>query len=173
MCFDYIKAFWQRIRSSQVSIGHSYNLLDVNLRKILNVETASSQRISVHEIGSTPFFHANMYIHLQVNQVHDQNSISRQNRAALLPKKSKVDLLSLLGDSGDQEYPIYMQGTTFKHVSMHKMKILCSCFLIACMFLGPTLYTLCTAVIDLDERTMTIIKSNPKQGVVSYIFKIA
>ncbi|KAL7611190.1 hypothetical protein Lser_V15G09954 [Lactuca serriola] len=136
-----------RIRSSQVSIGHSYNLLDVNLRKILNVETASSQRISVHEIGSTPFFHANMYIHLQVNQVHDQNSISRQNRAALLPKKSKVDLLSLLGDSGDQEYPIYMQG--------------------------PTLYTLCTAVIDLDERTMTIIKSNPKQGVVSYIFKIA
>ncbi|KAI3501369.1 hypothetical protein L1887_29235 [Cichorium endivia] len=136
-----------RIRSSQVSIGHSYNLIDVNLRKILNIETASNQRISVHEVGSTPFFHANMYLHLQINQVHDQNSKTRQNRAALLPKKSKVDLLSLLGDTSDQEYPIYMQG--------------------------PTLYTLCTAVIDLDERTMTLIESNPRKGAISYVFTIA
>lgn len=43
-------------------------------------------------------------------KVHDQNSISRQNRAALLSKKSKVDLLSLVGDTGDQKYPIFMQG---------------------------------------------------------------
>nr|XP_043606381.1 uncharacterized protein LOC122578474 [Erigeron canadensis] len=135
-----------RIRSSQVSVGHCYNLIDVNLRKILNVETASSQRLSLHDIGSTPFFHANMYLHLEVDQVHDLNSISRQNRAALLPKRSKADFLSLLGDMDDQEYPIYMKG--------------------------PTLYTLCTAVIDLDERTLAITEANPGKGEVSYVFKM-
>nr|GEV41451.1 receptor-like serine/threonine-protein kinase At4g25390 [Tanacetum cinerariifolium] len=51
---------------------------------------------------------------------------ARQNRAALLPKTSKHDLISLIGDTADQKYPIYMQG--------------------------PTLYTLCTTVIDLDEE---------------------
>ncbi|KAK8583678.1 hypothetical protein V6N12_067940 [Hibiscus sabdariffa] len=35
---------------------------------VLNVETASRLRVSVHEVGSTPFFHANMYLHLQVQQ---------------------------------------------------------------------------------------------------------
>ncbi|KAK9053009.1 hypothetical protein SSX86_029639 [Deinandra increscens subsp. villosa] len=136
-----------RIRSSLVSVGHSYNLIDINLRKILNVETASSQRLSVHEVGSTPFFHANMYLHLEVDQAHDQNSISRQNRAALLPKKSKQDLLSLLGDTDDHKYPIFMQG--------------------------PTLYTLCTAVFDLDERTLAITEANPRKGEVSYVFTMA
>lgn len=136
-----------RVRSSEVSVGHSYNLIDLNLRKIVNVETASSQRLSVHEIGSAPFFHANMYLHLEVDQLHDENSISRQNRAALLPKTSKNDLISLLGDTTDQKYPIYMQG--------------------------PTLYTLCTAVIDLDERTLSIIEDNPRKGQFSYVFRIA
>ncbi|XP_076883214.1 uncharacterized protein LOC143531915 [Bidens hawaiensis] len=136
-----------RIRSSQVSVGHSYNLMDVNVRKILNVETASSQRLSVREVGSTPFFHANMYLHLKVDQVHDENSICRQNRAALLPKKSKQDLISLLGDTCDHKYPIFMQG--------------------------PTLYTLCTAVIDLDERTLSITEANPRKGEVSYVFNMA
>ncbi|KAM0059841.1 putative peptidase C45 [Helianthus debilis subsp. tardiflorus] len=136
-----------RIRSSLVSVGHSYNLIDVNLRRILNVETASSQRLSVHEVESTPFFHANMYLHLEVDQVHDQNSISRQNRADMLPKKSKQDLLSLLGDTDDHKYPIFMQG--------------------------PTLYTLCTVVIDLDERTLAITEANPRKGEVSYVFTMA
>lgn len=59
----------QRIQASAVSVGHSYNLIDIPTRKIINVETASKNRISVHEIGAKPFFHANMYLHLQVPQV--------------------------------------------------------------------------------------------------------
>ncbi|KAL3322098.1 hypothetical protein AABB24_039630 [Solanum stoloniferum] len=58
-----------RIHSSEASVGHSYNLIDTRTRRILNVETASRNRISVREIGETPFFHANMYLHLQVKQV--------------------------------------------------------------------------------------------------------
>lgn len=62
----------QRIESSEVSVGHSYNLIDIKARRILNVETASRKRFSVCEIGATPFFHANMYLHLQVEQVSNR-----------------------------------------------------------------------------------------------------
>ncbi|KAL5750003.1 hypothetical protein ACOSP7_024606 [Xanthoceras sorbifolium] len=136
-----------RIRSSEVSVGHSYNLIDIKRRQILNVETASKKRVSVYNIGPTPYFHANMYLHLQVQQVLDENSISRQNRATVLPKGSKDDFLSLLGDTTDAKYPVYMTG--------------------------PTLYTLCTAVIDLDEQTLTIIEGNPKKGEVSHVFSMS
>ncbi|KAI4315495.1 hypothetical protein L6164_028295 [Bauhinia variegata] len=136
-----------RIHSSEVSLGHSYNLIEISTRRIFNVETASRKRISVYEVGKTPFFHANMYLHLRINQVQDENSICRQKRAAVLTKESKEDFLSLLGDTDDKKYPIY---TT-----------------------GPLLYTLCTAVIDLDEQTLSIIEGNPKRGVASHVFSIS
>ncbi|XP_027081575.1 uncharacterized protein LOC113781580 isoform X1 [Coffea eugenioides] len=136
-----------RIRSSEVSVGHSYNLIDTGTRRILNVETASRTRVSVLEVGETPFFHANMYLHLQVHQVQDENSLTRQKSAALLPKSSKIDFLSLLGDTSDKTYPIYMTG--------------------------PVLYTLCTVLIDLDDNTLSITEGNPKQREPSYVFSMS
>ncbi|XP_008348749.1 uncharacterized protein [Malus domestica] len=133
-----------RIKSSEVSVGHSYNLIETRTRKIMNVETASRKRVSIYEVGATPFFHANMYLHLQVNQLLDENSIARQSRAAALRKRSKDNFLSLLGDTDDPKYPIYM--------------------------IGPLLYTLCTAVIDLDEQTLSIVEGNPRKGKISHIF---
>lgn len=44
-------------------------------------------------------------------KAQDESSISRQKRAVLLPKGSKDDFLSLLGDMDDKKYPIYMTGT--------------------------------------------------------------
>ncbi|RWW23018.1 hypothetical protein BHE74_00021505 [Ensete ventricosum] len=61
-----------RICSCNVAVGHSYNLVDVRSRRILNVETASKNRFSIREVGKKPFFHANMYLHLQVEQVHSE-----------------------------------------------------------------------------------------------------
>ncbi|KAL5993685.1 hypothetical protein ACLOJK_040938 [Asimina triloba] len=55
----------KRIQSSNVSVGHSYNLIDVHSRRIWNVETASKNRISVKDIASKPFFHANMPDHMR------------------------------------------------------------------------------------------------------------
>ncbi|CAN0910396.1 hypothetical protein LINGRAHAP2_LOCUS26267 [Linum grandiflorum] len=137
----------RRIHAYEVSVGHCYNLIYMPDRKIVNVETASKKRVSVREVGSTPFFHANMYLHLQVDQVQDDNSKSRQDRAAVLEQRSKEDFLSILGDTGDKRYPIYMNG--------------------------PTLYTLCTAMIDLDKQTLSIIKGNPKQGEISHVFSMS
>ncbi|KAJ8768567.1 hypothetical protein K2173_022678 [Erythroxylum novogranatense] len=137
----------RRLQSSEASVGHSYNLIDVRTRKILNVETASRKRVSVHEVGATPFFHANMYLHHQIKQVQDDNSKSRQKRAAVLPKRSKEDFLSILGDMDDEKYPIYMTG--------------------------PTLCTLCTTIIDLDNQTMSVMEGNPKNGEYSYVFSMS
>ncbi|CAI9094230.1 OLC1v1029930C1 [Oldenlandia corymbosa var. corymbosa] len=136
----------KRIGSSEVSVGHSYNLIDTRSRRILNVETASGSRISIHEVLETPFFHANMYLHLQVQQMHDENSISRQKRASFLPKGSKSEFLSVLGDTKHEKYPIYMTG--------------------------PVLYTLCTALFDLDEKTVSITERNPKNTEPSFVFAL-
>ncbi|XP_062074483.1 uncharacterized protein LOC133778540 [Humulus lupulus] len=136
-----------KIRSSEVSVGHSYNLIEIGRRRIVNVETASRNRVSIHEIGKTPYFHANMYLHLQVPQLQDENSISRQRKAAVLPKNTTEEILAVLGDSEDPKYPIYMTG--------------------------PTLYTLCTAVIDVDQQTLSIIQGNPHKREVSHIFDLS
>jgi len=66
-----VSLFHQRIQSSEVSLGHSYNLIETKTRRIFNVETASRKRISVYEVGEVPFFHANMYLHLPINQASD------------------------------------------------------------------------------------------------------
>ncbi|XP_022881303.1 uncharacterized protein LOC111398572 isoform X2 [Olea europaea var. sylvestris] len=80
-------------------------------------------------------------------KAHDDNSLCRGERAALLPKRSKSDFLSLLGNNKDAKYPIYMTG--------------------------PLLYTLCTAVIDLDEQTFSIMEGNPKETEASFVFSMS
>lgn len=136
----------QCIHLPNISVGHSYNLIDVRKRRLLNVETASKNRISVLEIGSNPFFHANMYMHLEISQANDVNSICRQKRAAEIPKSSQKEILSLLGDTSDENYPIYMQG--------------------------PTLCTLCTIVFDLDQKTLSLYNGNPKFENVALTFPL-
>lgn len=85
---------FQRIRSSGASVGHSYNLIDTRARRILNVETASRNRISVREVQETPFFHANMYLHLQIQQV-DANNTASQLCLFTLPEQ--IDANSMIG----------------------------------------------------------------------------
>ncbi|KAK6935470.1 Peptidase C45 [Dillenia turbinata] len=80
-------------------------------------------------------------------RVQDKNSTSRQRRAAELPKRSKTDFLQLLGDGKDPKYPIYMRG--------------------------PTLHTLCTTMIDVDEQTLTIFEGNPKEELTSHVFQMS
>ncbi|KAK3434274.1 hypothetical protein EUGRSUZ_D01784 [Eucalyptus grandis] len=133
--------------SAEASVGHSYNLINLNARRNRNIETTSRTQLSVNEVDEMPFSHANVYLHLQVKQVEDENLISRQKSSAVLPKNSKQDFLSLLGDTDDEKYSIYISG--------------------------PTLYRQCTALVDRDEQTLSIIKGNPKKGEVSHIFSLS
>ncbi|KAG6602696.1 hypothetical protein SDJN03_07929, partial [Cucurbita argyrosperma subsp. sororia] len=78
--------------------------------------------------------------------VQDENSTSRQKQADVQPKVSKNDFLSTLGDMDNKKYPIYMTG--------------------------PTLYTLRTALIELDKQTLSIIQGNLKENVISHVFSL-
>uniref|UniRef100_A0A7I4EMF7 Peptidase C45 hydrolase domain-containing protein n=1 Tax=Physcomitrium patens TaxID=3218 RepID=A0A7I4EMF7_PHYPA len=113
----------KRVCLSNRSVGHNYNIMDTNEGKMMTVEAASKGRWSVKEIGAEPFFHANMH------RCADRYS-----------KLSRDDMLSLLGDTTDEPYPVYMQG--------------------------PKLVTLCTAVFDLYVLSCTIFQGNPEKQVV-------
>ena len=146
---------------------------EVNHRSVLAILTSEQKSfnplyelLQVYNHTSTSPFSA--------VQVQDENSLTRQKSAALLPKSSKIDFLSLLGDTSDKTYPIYMTGCLWKSVTFFsavRLSILC---LMPFAFLtGPVLYTLCTVLIDLDENTLSITEGNPEQREPSYVFSMS
>ncbi|EFJ31230.1 hypothetical protein SELMODRAFT_88965 [Selaginella moellendorffii] len=129
----------KRIQNPTLSAGHCYNLLDINAKMIFNVETASKQRFTYLQISEAPYFHANMYLRLDVSQqVSNDSSLHREKRAAEMPKNSLEEILAVLGDGSDELYPIYMAG--------------------------PKLCTLVTVVFDASSRTMTLYHGNPAKS---------
>lgn len=107
-------------------------------------------------------------------KIQDENSKTRQERAASLPKESKSDFLSVLGDIEDKRYPIYMTGK-YSNLSFDPFVLYHLLHQVyhshsSLRFSGPTLYTLCTAIFDLDGRTLSIIEGNPKEGKVTHLF---
>jgi hypothetical protein len=59
------------------------------------------------------YSHENMYKHLNQEQLSDTSSIHRQRRIDEFPvPKSAQDLLDILGDHKDAEYPIYRTPST-------------------------------------------------------------
>ncbi|GBG92460.1 hypothetical protein CBR_g55541 [Chara braunii] len=130
----------KRVTIGNLSAGHNYNIADLNRRKIVTVETASKGRFSLKEIdGPDAYFHANSYLRLSIEQTVSPSTKAREARFAALPLPRSVDdILRLLADDEDKSYPIYMQG--------------------------PTHYTLCTALIDLDRHLLTIYVGKPTIG---------
>jgi hypothetical protein len=93
----------------------------------------------------------------------------------------------LLRDTTDELYPVYMQSTSSSFFLSRSWKFLtkehlnkchgiCNCQHEGhaiyeevdkeCVFAGPTLVTLCTAVFDLHALTCTIFQGNPQKHVV-------
>lgn len=107
-------------------------------------------------------------------KVQDESSISRHKRATILTKTTKEDFLSLLGDADDKKNPIYMTGNNLdtSQSIIFNLPLIVTFFLLL-FTLGPSLHTLCTAVIDLDEQTLSIIEGNPKKADVSIVFSIS
>ncbi|OAE34761.1 hypothetical protein AXG93_2528s1270 [Marchantia polymorpha subsp. ruderalis] len=125
-----------RVQIENLSAGHNYNIMDVNSRKMFTTETASRGRASVREINRDAFYHANMYQHLSaVKQIVHQSSVCRQKRVAELPMNTLQEVLTILADDSNQDFPVYMQG--------------------------PQLHTLCTAIFDMNEKSLTILTGKP------------
>ncbi len=94
-------------------------------------------------------FHANMFNLAMVDDIDDDSSLHRMARAKdLMPARTMKEALSILGDFGDKDFPIYQNGG-------------CS-----------TLYTIHTAVYNWEEKTVTIYQGNPMLGKVRVQYKL-
>lgn len=88
-----------------------------------------------------------------------------------MAKETKHDFLSVIGDTENKEYPIYMKGKYKDDLySLILSKLNLKIFLISS---GPKLYTMCSVLIDLDEQTLSIFQGNPKNKEISHVFSLS
>lgn len=93
----------------QIATGFTVNFGNTNESLLYNVEVAPNL-ISTRVINPTDprMAHFNLYQRISVPEHKDPSSVHRKNRYdEFLPVKSKVDMLNILGDTKDTEYPIY------------------------------------------------------------------
>jgi hypothetical protein len=134
----------ERVTVAGRASGFSYTIGSIPERRIVHVEVAPE----VHRLRQIrrPYFHANHYLELDsVDQVIHPSSRARVERAdALLRRVASPDagdILSILGDRADEQYPIYRTATP-----------------------PDRLMTLCTALFDLDARRLQIHTDHPTQN---------
>lgn len=115
------------------------------------MEVAHSNKHEITNVSTSRggvLFHANMYLHLKVDQTMDYSSVDREARVSSLPlPTSSSALLSILGDTvpGTHGTSLYQQGQP------------------------SGTYTLHTALYNLDGGgSATIFAGNPLRGDALY-----
>ncbi|TMW65341.1 hypothetical protein Poli38472_007983 [Pythium oligandrum] len=143
----------QRIMRPHQASGHNYQLMDVNTKRIWNVEGAALNRYAGQEFlpprernNVTAFFHANQYQLLNISQPPYDSSLHRLKRYSESPKPKTVDeALQILGDQHDRLYPV------FHDVYSHERGELSG-------------WTLITIVFDLNAKKAVSYTGNPSKG---------
>ena len=131
----------ERVTVPGRALGMNCTIGSVHERRIVSVEV-SPQRHHIREVRGC-YFHANHYLELtDVAQIMGPSSRARVRRASqLLQDSPPVDgagVLAILGDQGDEQYPIYRTATPPDQ--------------------NMTLYT---ALFDLDARLLRIYTGHP------------
>ncbi|KAG2492466.1 hypothetical protein HYH03_009407 [Edaphochlamys debaryana] len=132
--------------------GRSVNLMSFKPSlEMWNVEIGPGGSYDAVQLGDNDWlFHANSYLRLPQRQKVENSSIHRQARAAAFDMPvTPGEVLALLGDTEDGEFPIYRTGDY-----------------------GGLVYTLCTALFDLVGRQMVVFRGNPREGVVGSILAL-
>lgn len=126
--------------------GHNIQLFDFCGRSITNVEVAQNRSV-VKRIDAAPFFHANQYQTLQVaGQTFGLSSAHRLKRVAELTSPTSLkEILQILGDQGDVQYPIFHDRLSHNRGELSG-------------------WTLASVVFDLDTRSVAILQGNPARG---------
>lgn len=135
-----------RITRPNQCAGHNYQLMDFTNKQFLNIETGGNQAsVKTVVINDPPWFHANIYKHLDIKEVINNSSVHRQARVDVLPlPKSVDDLRNILGDQVDNQYPIFHDDASWANGDVT----------------GD--YTMATVVFDIKEASITILHGNPK-----------
>ena len=128
--------------------GFSYTIGSISERRVVVVEVAPGSH-HVREVRGA-YFHANHYQELTVDQIISPSSRARVERAGVMMQKSPpqnaADVLTILGDQTDEQYPIHCTTTAPDRSA-----------------------TLCTALFDLEARQLRIYEDNPAQAPGEYL----
>ena len=139
----------QRATVSDQACGFNYNIASTALRRIVAVETAPEGH-HVHEVKGC-YVHSNHYIHLkEVAQDITPTSKTRLERAKAVvsekPPSSPEDVLTLLADRTDKDYPIRAGAVPPEENA-----------------------TLSTALYDLDRKKVRIYPNHPVDDANTYL----
>eukprot|EP00731_Ephydatia_muelleri_P010326 Em0005g912a len=120
--------------------GFSLNVGRLSDMTVLNVE------VSPDGIWTTPIngydYHFNMYLHHNFSEYADIGSIHHLERIKQLPVPTcSKDILGILGDTADPQYPIFRNGAPPDNT----------------VTLGTVLY-------DLNQKMMYVFRGNPSQN---------
>lgn len=98
------------LQSTCHTYGMSLNVGSTVTGEQVNIEVGPGRKLSVNDITSGSYFHANAYLHLHVRQDPklSPSSAHREARAKeLLPVTNITGVLQILGDTQDVHWPIY------------------------------------------------------------------
>ena len=139
----------KRITVADRASGFTYNIGSLSDRKILSIEV-SPERHYIHEVQGC-YTHTNHYIQLndQQQEITPSSQIRLKRSRALGRTASDADtryILSVLGNQTDRDYPIYRNASPPDDNA-----------------------TLCSALYDLDNRSLKIFNDHPLQQPESYV----
>lgn len=139
----------ENISCSDRASGFNYNIGSLSDRRLISVEVAP-ERHHVHEVQGY-YSHTNHYIELgEQQQQISQSSRKRLERSTALgraaPPGEAGQVLALLGNRDDRDYPIYRDATP-----------------------PDADATLCTALYDLDRRELRIYYDHPVEAPGKYV----
>ena len=140
--------------------GHNYQIGLIHSDQVVNIEVASfgEYKITPFKAGDKAFYHANMYTELDVPQIlpnpSSEHRIARYNEIiSSYPVQTSEDMLNVLGDQVDNDYPIYHD--TISHVNGDLSG-----------------YTLVTILINLQTCKISFYEDNPKFNNATFTLTI-
>lgn len=105
------------------AVGQNHQIFEMGAtpssNRIATIESAPHNAssvliLSVVQGNDSTYFHANEYIRLSVEQIPQPSSVHREERYKEIgPPHQLQDIMKILGDTEDKEYPIYRCETLF------------------------------------------------------------
>lgn len=143
-----------RIATQKHACGHNYQIFDFQRKRIANIEVAHDQHI-VRNI-TDPFFHVNQYRTLSVpKQTIAPSSAHRTLRLLSLPLPHTVgEVLHVLGDQADHLWPVFHDELSHERGELSD-------------------WTLATAIFDLDDGSISVMRGNPADMRVLRSFQVS
>jgi len=142
-----------RLNQIKPSVGFSFNVGSRKEQKIVNIEVfpeTDNKHFTLFEVKAN-YSHFNMYLHSDKVQQHsDDSSIHRKNVVDSYPiPKSPNDILKILGDTSDPQWPIFRNSNP---------PDCCS--------------TVASALFDLKNESMSLFYGNPFTSSPIHVFSL-